>query len=95
MQPLPRQKRKKAQRDAAGSARVVGDIAELAVQPMIAQPSQAKVAPSTDDADALSDDFEWDSDFGAANNNPDENRTLLTKTGVATLTASGTLNCER
>lgn len=94
MQPLPRQSRKKGARDAAGAARGVRDIAELAVQPMITQQPTA-VVPSVDDADGLSDDFEWDSDFGTANNNPEESRTLLAKPGVIGSAASGAGNFDR
>jgi len=93
MQPLPRQKRKKTLRDAVGAARGVSEISQLVVLPMIAP----KTLPTSvvDDADALSDDFEWDSDFGAANNNPEESRTLLVKLGVSTLSSSETMNCDR
>ena len=93
MQPLPRQKRKNTPRDAVGAARGVSEISQLVVQPMIAP--KAVPTSAVDDADALSDDFEWDSDFGVANNNPDESRTLLAKFGVATLSSSGTMNCDR
>jgi len=95
MQPLPRNKRRRFPRESTGpptrgrDLTDLGgrDLAELAVQPMIAQPTS--VAPPTivDDADGFSDDFEWDNDFTSSPSRG-ESRTLLSKpttdTGSAT-----------